>query len=160
MVSRTPQDRDGACRMKAARNRLGSPWIGYATCLWTVMFAAPHIWWALGNPFAFPGGEASYRVFVSATWRVVFDWIVVFLSFVGFGVALALVRPWGQLLPQWPLVTAAWIAAVILTLRGIAGLAVDGLVRPMWTFGFLVGGLLFCVAWGALRVRSRPHHRA
>jgi hypothetical protein len=57
------------------------------------MFSAPHVWWALGNPFAFPGGEASYHVFVSATWRILFDWVVVLLGGLGFFVALALVRP-------------------------------------------------------------------
>jgi hypothetical protein len=107
------------------------------------------------------GGEASYRIFVSATWRIVFDWVVVVLSFLGFGVALALVRPWGRTLPQRPLQAAAWTAAAILTLRGVAGVAVDGLrdlespIRPVWTMAFVVGGLLFGgVAW---RARQRRH---
>ena len=137
-------------------------WISYAACVWAVLFAAPHIWWALGNPFAFPGGEPSYRVFMSATWRIVFDWVVVLLSFISFGVALALVRPWGRTIPQWPLRAAAWTASAILTLRGAGGLAVDGLTdledpsRPIWTVGFVVGGLLFGgVAWRAHRARRR-----
>jgi hypothetical protein len=114
------------------------------------------VWWALGNPLAFPGGEASYRVFMSASWRIVFDWTVVLLSLVALGVALALVRPWGRNLPQRPLHIAAWTAAVILTLRGVAGIAVDGLrdlespIRPIWTVGFALGGFLFGgVAWRA-----------
>ena len=138
-----------------------SAWVGYAACAWTAVFAAPHIWWALGNPYAFPGGEASYRIFVSATWRIVFDWVVVLLSVLGFGVALALVRPWGRTLPQRPLQAAAWTAAAILTLRGVAGVAVDGLkdlespIRPVWTMAFVVGGLLFGgVAW---RAHQRRH---
>ena len=141
--------------MTAPRNRLCSPWIGYVTCAWTALFAAPHIWWALGSPFAFPGGDASYRLFMSATWRIVYDWVVVLLSFTGFGVALALVHPWGRTLPQRPFHVAAWIASAILTLREGAGLAVDGLVKPFWTLAFLLGGLLFgAVAWRAHRCRQ------
>src|SRR5262245_37647534 len=123
--------------------------LGYATCAWTVLFATPHVWWALGYPLAFPGGEASYRIFVSATWRIVFDLIVVLLCLLGFGIALALVRPWGRGLPQRLLRVGAWTAATVLTLRGVAGVAVDGLtdvespIRPVWTLSFVVGGLLF-----------------
>ena len=149
--------------MTARREGLRSAWVGYATCVWAALFGAPHIWWALGNPFAFPGGEASYQVFMSATWRIVFDWVVVLLSFIGFGVALALVRPWGRTIPQWPLNAAAWTASAILTVRGVAGLVVDGLTdledpsRPVWTVGFVVGGLLFgSVAWQAHRARHGP----
>jgi len=137
-------------------------WLGYATCVWTVLFAVPHVWWALGYSFAFPGGDVSYRVFVSATWRIVFDWIVVLLCLVGFGIALALVRPWGQMVPQRLLRVGAWVAAGLLTLRGVAGVAVDGLrdvespIRPVWTVSFVVGGLLFgALAWRARHAQPR-----
>jgi hypothetical protein len=136
---------------------LDTPWLAYATCTWTAIFAAPHIWWALGSPFGFPGGEASYRIFMSATWRIVYDWVVVLLSFMGFGVALALVRSWGHAIPQRLLHTLAWLGFGVLTLRGVAGLAVDGLADPVWSPGFLVGGLLFGgLAWRAhvTKVRS------
>jgi Protein of unknown function (DUF3995) len=120
------------------------------------VFGAPHIWWALGSSLAFPGGDVSYQVFMSATWRIVFDWIVVLLCAVGFGVALALVRPWGRRLPLRPLRAAAWTASAMLTLRGVAGVAVDGLrdvefpMRPVFTVAFVVGGVLFGgVAWRA-----------
>jgi hypothetical protein len=142
-----------------------SVWLGYATCAWTVLFAAPHVWWALGYPLAFPGGEASYRVFVSATWRIVFDWIVVLLCLLGFGIALALVRAWGRMLPQRLLHVAASAAAALLTLRGLGGVAVDGLrdvespIRPVWTISFVVGGLLFgALAWRVRRARAPEGH--
>ena len=88
-------------------------------------------------------------MFFSATWRIVFDWVVVLLCAVGFGVALALIRPWGRRLPRQLLLAAAWTATAMLTLRGVAGVAVDGLIdvefpmRPVFTVAFVVGGLLF-----------------
>ena len=137
-------------------------WVGYATCVWAVLFAVPHVWWALGYSLAFPGGEASYKVFVSATWRIVFDWIVVLLCLLGFGIAFAFVRPGGQMVPQRLLRVGAWAAAGLLTLRGVAGVAVDGLrdvespIRPVWTVSFVVGGLLFgALAWRARHAQPR-----
>jgi hypothetical protein len=42
----------------------------------------------------------------------------------------------------------AWIASAMLTLRGVAGLIVDGTSDPVWWPIFLVGGILFGgVAW-------------
>ena len=139
--------------MTAPRKPLGLAWIGYATCAWTVLFAAPHVWWGLGIPLGFPGGEAGYQHFMSATWRIVYDWVVVFLSLTGCGVALALVRPWGRTLPQRPLQVLAWMAFGVLTLRGAAGLVADGLADPIWSPSFLLGGLLFGgLAWQAHRM--------
>ncbi len=37
-------------------------WANYAACLWAILFAAPHAWWALDFPAGFPGGEASYQL--------------------------------------------------------------------------------------------------
>lgn len=134
--------------------RLRSPWINYAACLWALLFAAPHAWWALGFPMGFPGGLASYRFFMASTWRYVYDLFVIFLSVTAVFVALALVRPWGQRVPRWMLRTSAWIACAMLTLRGVAGLAVDGARDPVWWPTFLTGGILFgSVAWFA---RSQP----
>jgi len=89
---------------------------------------------------------------MSATWRIAYDWVVVFLSVTGFCVALALVRPWGRALPQRLLHALAWMAFGVLTLRGVAGLVADGLADPIWSPGFLLGGLLFGgLAWRSHR---------
>ena len=120
-------------------------WINYAACLWALLFAAPHVWWALGISTGFPGGEGSYRFFMSSGWRYAFDLVVVALCIVAVSVALALVRPRG-----WVPRLAAWIACTMLTLRGVGGLVVDGAADPVWWPIFLTGGLLFgavaCVA--------------
>ena len=86
------------------------------------------------------------------TWRYYFDLVVIFLSLLAFFIALALVRPCGQTIPRWILRTMAWMASAMLTLRGVAGLIVDGAGDPVWWPTFLVGGILFgSVAWAARR---------
>ncbi len=122
-------------------------WIHYAACAWALLFAAPHAWWALGISAGFPGGAANHRLMMS-TWRYFFDVGVVLLSATAAILALALVRPWGSVVPLWIRRTAAWIASAMLTFRGVAGLVVDGLSDPIWWPTFLIGGLLFgSVAW-------------
>ena len=126
------------------------PRINYAACVWALVFAAPHLWWTLGISIAFAGGEASYRSFMSSLWRYLFDVVVVLLSFTAAVVALALVRPWGSRIPRWIPRAAAWIASAMLTLRGVAGLVVDGSSDLIWWPTFLTGGVLFgSVAWVA-----------
>jgi len=127
-------------------------WISYAACVWAVVFAAPHIWWALGIPAGFPGGEDSYRFFMSSSWRVVFDLVVIVLSILAFLIVLALLKPPAQTVRRWVPHTAAWIACVALSFRGVAGMIVDGTSDPFWWPMFLLGGILFgLVAWFARR---------
>ena len=84
------------------------------------------------------------------TWRYYFDVAVIFLCFLAIFIALALIRVWGRTIPRWILRTMAWIASAMLTLRGVAGLVVDGTRDPVWWPTFLVGGILFaCIAWTA-----------
>jgi len=126
------------------------PWINYAACAWAVVFGAPHVWWALGVPAGFPGGQASYDFFMSSTWRVVFDLVVVLLCGASIFIALVLARPGGPAAVRSMARIAAWIACAMLTLRGLAGLVVDGFSDPVWWPTFLAGGLLFAgVAWRA-----------
>ena len=126
-------------------------WINYAACLWAIIFAAPHVWWALGFPAGFPGGQGRGRAnhhLMMTTWRYFFDLGVIFLSILAIFVALALIQNWGRTIPHWILRTMAWIASAMLTLRGVAGLIHDGVRDPVWWPTFLVGGILFgSVAW-------------
>ena len=133
--------------MNATTHRLRD-WISYAACGWAALFAAPHTWWALGYPAGFPGGEASYDRFMSSTWRYWYDVAVIVLSAVAVLVAVELRRPRQPTRRQRLARTAAWIGSGALTLRGVAGLLVDGSADPVWWPAFLVGGLLFgSVAW-------------
>ena len=131
-------------------------WMGFAACAWAVLFGAPHAWWALGIPAGFPGGEASYHRFMGSTWRYLYDVAVVVLSGVGVWVAWRLMRPPARGARRWIARTAAWAAAVMLTLRGVAGMVVDGAADPVWWPAFLAGGFLF----GGVAMLSRPDREA
>lgn len=119
-------------------------WVGYAACTWAVLFGAPHLWWALGIPAGFPGGEASYHRFMGSTWRYVYDLVVVALSGAGVLVALTLRSPGGN--RRWR--AAAVAASAALSLRGVAGAIVDRASDPVWWPTFLLGGILYgSLAW-------------
>jgi hypothetical protein len=133
-----------ADRAKMLPNAAARPrWINFAAGLWALLFAAPHAWWALGIPAGFPGGEANHRFMMSSPWRYVYDVVVVPLSVMAIVVALALLRPRNRIIPGWILRTAAWIAFAMLTLRGVAGMVVDGSSDLVWWPIFLTGGVLF-----------------
>jgi hypothetical protein len=125
-------------------------WISYAACVWAVLFAAPHTWWALGIAAGFPGGDRSYNFFMASTWRVVFNLMVIVLSGLTIVITLRLLRPAVQARRRRILRTAAWIGCGMLMLRGVAGMIVDGASDPIWWPAFLVGGILLGgVAWMA-----------
>jgi hypothetical protein len=124
-------------------------WTSYAACTWAVLFGAPHLWWALGVSFGFPGGEASYLSFMSSAWRAIYDGVVVVMSALAFAISLALLSPPEQMVRRWIPYRLAWFACGILTIRGVAGIAVDG-IGDIWSPTFLVGGILMgSVAWMA-----------
>jgi len=134
-------------------------WVTTAACVWALLFAAPHTWWALGFPWGFPGGEANHHLMMT-TWRYPYDVIVILLSFVAILISLTLQRPPEAVSRRWVPHSAAWIACGMLTLRGLAGLVVDGASDPIWWPTFLIGGMLLgAVAWLA-RVPNavREHH--
>lgn len=130
-------------------------WISYAACVWAVLFAAPHTWWALGIPAGFPGGEANHQLWMSSTWRYMYNVMVIILSAMAVLVALTFLRPSHHVIRRWIPHTAAWIAGGMLSLRGVAGLLVDGTSDLVWWPTFLVGGILFsALAWSARTSKS------
>jgi peptidoglycan/xylan/chitin deacetylase (PgdA/CDA1 family) len=138
---------------RASRYRSG---ICYAACGWAILFAAPHVWWALGIPAGFPGGQANHRLMMTSTWRYIADLIVVALCLIAALVALSLRRPLQS--RRWIPFTAAWIASGLLTFRGVAGMVGDGASDPIWWPAFLLGGILFgAAAWLAASQSARGH---
>jgi Protein of unknown function (DUF3995) len=101
------------------------------------------------------------------------------LKVAGGVLALALVRPWGRVVPRRLLLAAAWAAAGVLTAYGgllvaVGALVLAAAVRPagpvdrtalwwhvaFWDPWFLVWGLLLGVAaWGYGRASRRPRER-
>src|SRR5215211_6763015 len=117
--------------------------VHYAVCAWAVLFAAPHIWWALGLPYGMPGGKASHQLMMTSWWWYAYDVVVILCSILAVVLSLALLRPtissrWRR---RWR--ALAWIAFAMLSLRGVAGLIADGASDPIWWPMFLLGGLLF-----------------
>ena len=138
-------------------------WINYAAFLWALLFAAPHVWWALGFPAGFPGGlargQANHHLLMT-TWRYYFNLTVILLSILAMFIARALNGTWDRTIPSWILRTMACVASAMLTLRGLAGLIVDGSSDPVWWPTFLIGGILFgSVAWLARSTESSPDAR-
>jgi hypothetical protein len=117
-------------------------------CAWAISYAAPHAWWALGIPVGFPGGEANHRLWMSSTWRYLYNVAVVLLSLAAVAISLALL--WSNRVggTRRLLRIAAWTGGGILLLRGVVGAIVDGTADLIWWPTFLTGGLLLSsVAW-------------
>ena len=74
-------------------------WAGYFACAWTLLFAAPHVWWALGIPTGFPGGAIAYRAAMSSVWFVRYNLFVVVLSAARLLVVLASMMTLGRAVP-------------------------------------------------------------
>ena len=51
--------------------------VTFAACVWAVLFAAPHVWWARGFPMGFPGGRTSHQLMMNNAWRYTFDVVVI-----------------------------------------------------------------------------------
>lgn len=85
---------------------------------------------------------------MTSAWRYLYDVIVVILSVLAVLITLALLRPPQLVTRRWVPHAAAWIACGMLTLRGVAGMLVDGASDPIWWPTFLLGGILLgAVAW-------------
>jgi hypothetical protein len=133
------------------------------------VFAAVHLYWALGGTAGLPKGmsvDMNPALFV-------IDVLAVPLSVVGALLALSLVRPWGRFLPHRLLLASAWAVCALLIVHSAptlveGGLVVTGLrdakpsVLERWSLfvyepWFFVGGVLYgAAAWGHGRRLSRP----
>ncbi|MDJ1136855.1 DUF3995 domain-containing protein [Streptomyces iconiensis] len=108
----------------------------HTTFAWVIVFTAFHLYWYLGGTFGF--GDASATVPQTKT---VGDWVsaavisVMFLA--GAFVPFALHRSWGRTLPRWVLHCCTWTGAILLIMRGTAGV-LDSVVRHT---GLLENGL-------------------
>lgn len=122
--------------------------VSYAACAWAAMFGTPHLWWALGVRAGFPGGDTSYDFFMNSWWRVLFNWTVIAFSVLAIAITLVLLKPPQLVKRRWIPVILAWIACMLLMVRGVAGIIVDGTSDLVWAPAFTIGGILLGgVAW-------------
>jgi len=114
----------------AGRPRFGV-WVGYAAVVCALLFAVPSFYWAAGGK---AGTDTIGRQAVESNWDTnptVMTVVLVTAGLKALGglLALALVRGWGRRFPRWMLPTAAWGAALVLTLYGGAQLTTQVLIK-------------------------------
>lgn len=131
-------------------------WFGYGAALWSLIFAALHVAWAMG--FYIGLDQASARQAFQRRWFLVYDLIAAGLCVLALAVGLALVRQWDQRLPYSLLPVLAWGGTALLALRGGAGIAQDIYVAAfnknspgataLWDVWFCLGAMLYGIsAW-------------
>lgn len=157
-------------------------WAAYGACIWGVVFGALSFYWALGGR-AFMTSTLSPGLIQLAVdqvpWFMAVLWITAILKIFAGLVALALVQPWGRIVPGWILLILTWGAGTLLAEHGalfiIAGALLLGHVLPipasmsetilrwytyLWGPWFLLGGLLLLIAgWFYLRRQPVPRRR-
>lgn len=97
-----------------------------ATFGWIVVFDALHVYWELGGRFGF-GDQADPLPSAENAGQGVFAAVVVALFVVGTVLPLAFVQGWGRRVPRWILITTAWVAAGLLTVRAVAAFVDDAM---------------------------------
>jgi hypothetical protein len=108
-----------------ASGRTGN-WAAYAACVVALLYAGVSFYWAFGGTAGIGtlGGrleELGRSGDPAVLWLA---GIAGVLKVAGAVVALALVRPWGRVVPRRVLLVAAWAGAVVLV--GYGGLYVGG----------------------------------
>jgi hypothetical protein len=113
----------------------------YSTFAWVVVFDAFHVYWELGGRFGFgdqpdplPSGDTAVQRILGG--------IVLALFVVGTALPLALVQRWGRRLPRWALVTMAWVAAGLLTVRAVVAF-IDDAMRTVFGSATGLSGLTY-----------------
>jgi hypothetical protein len=117
--------------MTARRLRVAA----YSTFAWILVFDALHVYWELGGRFGF-GDQADPLPSADSAAQRIFSAVVLAMFVLGTALPLALVQRWGRWLPRWVLLTMAWVAAALLTVRAVAAF-IDDAMRSL--FGSATG---------------------
>ncbi|MBA3620706.1 MAG: DUF3995 domain-containing protein [Euzebyales bacterium] len=149
---------------RAARSRL--LWSSTAACLWSLVFAVPHFYWAAGGRGGLGAQAAAADEALGQSWFFAYNLVVGVLAVAGAATALVLGGRVGVVRMWRPVRGVAWSASVVLFVRGAVGMVDLGLqfaggvldsppmlvaIEP-W---FLLGGYLFAsLARRAGRERS------
>lgn len=120
--------------------------VAYASAVWAVLFAVPHLYWAFGGGAGL-GGQAMGGLLLAL------DFAAIVLALVAIGVGVALAQP---VVPRLAVV-GGWGAAALLGARGAVGV-IPGLLTLLTGHGnwpvfvavfevlFCTGGVLFALA--------------
>lgn len=141
-------------------------WAAHAAAVWAFAFATASFYWAAGGTFGMNTlGNTIEGLAAQSAWFTAAVWVTGALKAAGGMLALALVRPWGELLPRRLRLVAAAGAGGVMALYALANLgaraiqAIGLIPTPasmdtaaawwhllLWDPWFLVGGLLFLLA--------------
>ena len=140
-----------------------------ATCAaaWAILFAAMSIYWALGGTVGLDtlGVELERDARARDPDTIAVVWVTALLKLAAAALALALVQPWGRVLPRRLWVIATWIVGLGILAYALANFVQHGLMKAgvvdtpealgssaatwhlaFWDPFWLLGGLLFTAA--------------
>jgi hypothetical protein len=152
-------------------------WVTYAAGVWSFLFAVLSFYWALGGMAGVDtvSPQIVQLALAHAPWLIAALWATAMVKVISGFVALALVQPWGSMVPRWILLILAWGAGTLLFFHGalffvVGVLALSGVIHVgtpltvlrwytfLWGPWWLLGGILFLVAaWSY--VYRLPHQR-
>jgi hypothetical protein len=95
----------------------GRAWAAYAACALAWLYAVPSVYWALGGTAGLDtvGGAVEQLGRTRDPAGIALGIGAGVLKVAGGLLALALVRPWGRVIPRRLLLGAAWAASTVLT---------------------------------------------
>jgi hypothetical protein len=132
---------------------------------WSLVFAAPHFYWALGGRAGLASQAAAADVALQQRWFAAYNLLAGCLAIFGAMVAAVLTLGWGGRRVRRCLLVATAAASVVLLARGLVGLTLLAVSLLQGTLDqqtplvllaiepwFLLGGL----AYGGLTLHQRP----
>lgn len=157
---------------------LASKPAAYGICAWSLLFAIPHVYWALGGRVGLVASTGSETIVRDVAFVLIGLWGTTALCAAGVLFGLALVQPWAHIVPRWLLfVDAAGASGLFLLRFAIGELSVAGYLLGLrstaafgptqwaelhsytylWSPYFLLGSILFGMA--AWQLRPGNHAR-
>jgi hypothetical protein len=105
----------------ARAGRRQTLWCGMAAA-WSLLFAAPHLYWAAGGREGLGAQARAADAALRQAWFAGYNLFAAILAILGALVAVALARRWGgPRLRRW-LLSAAALGCIVLSVRGALGL--------------------------------------
>jgi hypothetical protein len=149
------------------------PWAAYAACAVAWLSAVPSFYWAFGGTVGLStvGGAIERLGRAHDPGGIALGAGAGLLKVAGGLLALALVRPWGRMIPRRLRLAVAWAGSVVLTAYGgllvvVGALVLTGVITPsgpvdrtalrwhvmVWDLWFLIWGVLLgAAAWQCQR---------